>query len=139
MADVTFVTTEQALAQALIVKTALALSKLRFFDGSLTVDVNTPVADMIAAETALIGYPAGGYTITAMLGPGKLDAGGAQITTPLTEVAYASGAAAVIGGGWIETAAGKPIVTFIFDPKRTLAGIGDMFEFARQLVYGRNL
>lgn len=138
MADTTFVTTEQALAQAAIMKDALALAKLRFFDGTLTVDVNTPVADMIAAETTLTGYPSGGYTLTAFSGPDIADLGGAIITSPLTRVAYASGSAAVLGGGWIETADGDPIVTFIFDPKRTLATVGDAIQFVRQLLYGRN-
>jgi len=138
MADRTFVTNEQALNQATTLKAALAASKLRFFDSTLSPDVNTLVADMIAAETTLTGYPAGGYTIPAMLGPGKADGGGAVITTPITDVAYASGPSVALGGGWIELAAGDSYVTFIFDPPRTLAGIGDVIMFARQMLQGRN-
>lgn len=138
MADTTFVTTEQALNQADVVKDALALSKLRFYDSTLVVDINTTKAMMVAAETTLTGYPAGGYTLTAFTGPGKADLGGAYVTSPIKSVAYASGDAVSIGGGWIELAGGESWVTFKFDPPRTLAEIGDMFEFVRQLIYGRN-
>lgn len=138
MPDSTFVTTEQAFNQADVLKDALALSKLRFFDETLTVDVNTTKAMMVAAETTLTGYPAGGYTLTAFLGPSLSALGGAIITTPITEVAWASGDAVTLGGAWIELAGGESWITFKFDPKRTFSTIYDVMEFVRQILQGRN-
>lgn len=138
MADRTMYTNESALNEAAAVKTDLALSLLRLFDETLIPDVLTTQADMVAVETALVGYPVGGYPLTAWLGPLLAPGGGAVITTPVVHVAYASGAGVSIGGGWIETATGEIRCVFVFDPPRPLAFVGDGFEFIRQLFYGRN-
>lgn len=138
MADRTIYTNEAALAEAAVVQADLALSKLRFFDSTLVPDVTTTKAEMVAVETALVGYPAGGYTLTAWTAPQLVSGGGAVITSEMEAVNYASGAAAAIGGGWVEDAAGDVRAVFIFDPPRTLAAVGDGFQFVRQLLYGRN-
>jgi hypothetical protein len=138
VADRTIYTNEAALAEAADVKDALALSLLRLFNNTLVPTSTTTKADLVAAETALVGYPAGGYPITAFTGPLLASGGGALITSPLIAVAYASGASASIGGGWIEDAGGAVRAVFIFDPARTLSVVGDGFEFIRQLLYGRN-
>jgi len=138
MPDRTIYTNEAALAEATAVQDDLALSKMRLFDATLVPDVTTTKTDMEAAETTLVGYPVGGYALTtwgaALLAPG----GGAVTTSPLQIVAYASGAVASIGGGWVETATGEVRFIFLFDPPRTLAAVGDGFEWVRQLLYGRN-
>jgi len=136
--DRTIYSNEAALAEAAIIQADLALSKMRLFDATLIPDVTTTKADMIAVETALVGYPAGGYTLTAWGAPLLATGGGAVITSELEHVAYASGAAAAIGGGWVEDAAGDVRMIFIFDPPRTLAAVGDGFDWVRQLLYGRN-
>lgn len=138
MADRTIYTNDAARAEATVVQGNLALSKLRFFSNALVPDVTTVKADLVAAETALVGYPAGGYTLTAWSAAQLVSGGGAVITSPMVAVNYASGAAAALGGGWVEDAAGDVRAVFIFDPVRTLAAVGDGFQFVRQLLYGRN-
>jgi len=140
MPDRMIATNEAALAEAADAQTALALSKLRLFDSTLIPDVTTTKADMIAVETALVGYPVGGYTLTAFTDPQLAPGGGAVITCPATAVNYASGAAAAIGGAWIETAApgGDVWRVFIFDPPITLGAVGEGFIFIRQLLFGKN-
>jgi hypothetical protein len=144
--DSTIYTNEQALNEAEVVALSIAdpgagpptTGKLRFFDSTLIPDSQTTQAQMILAEIALGGYPAGGYTITAMLGPDEALGGGAVITTPAIHVAYTVAPGAVLGGGWIEDSAGETRGTFIFDPARSLQAIGQGFIFIRQLLYGRN-
>ncbi len=135
MADRTITTNEDALTAAIDAQALLAMSKLRLWDGVVPVDVTTPVATLIAAETALIGYPVGGYTITAMTGPSAIPGVGVGIQTPAIPVLYASGAAVSIGGAWIETAAGDPYKTYIFDPPIPLAAVPDGFTFIREIVF----
>lgn len=138
MADRDLYTNEAALAEAEVIRADLALSKMRLFDSTLVPTVTTTKVEMTAVETALVGYPAGGYTLTAWGAAMLVSGGGAAITSPLVAVAYASGATAALGGGWIEDAAGDVREVFIFDPPRTLAAVGDGFQWVRQLVYGRN-
>src|ERR1043165_4893498 len=116
MPDRTIYTNECALEEAAVVQANLALSKLRLFDGTLVPTVITTKAELEAAETNLTGYPSGGYTLTAWADPNLVSGGGAVITSPVGAVNYASGDAAVIGGGWIEDADGNVRAVFIFDP-----------------------
>jgi len=136
--DSNLYTNEAAIAEAAIIQADLALSKMRLFDSTLIPDVTTVKADMVAAETGLIGYPAGGYALTAWSDPQLVSGGGAAITSPMVPVDYASGAAAPLGGGWVEDAAGDVRLVFVFDPPRVLSAVGDGFQWVRQLVYGRN-
>jgi len=139
MADRGIYTNEAALAQAEEARAGLALSLLRVFDATIVPDATTTAADMIAVETGLIGYPPGGYPMTAFAAPQLIAAGVAVITSPLVAIVYASGASAALGGAWIEDAAGDVRGVFIFDPPRTLAAIGDGLQFLRQLAYGGSL
>lgn len=149
MADRPLFTTAAALAGSEVVAVSLAdsaavpavVSKLRLFDDSFVPDVGTVRADLVAAETALTGYPVGGYSITDFGVPKKAPLGGAVSTSNLIEIAYASGAAAVIGGYWIED--NTPVtpqvrLVQIYDPPRTLASLGDGWEVVVQLGYGAN-
>ena len=136
MADRTLTRQAEALTAAEAARSQLALSKLRLFDGSIVPDINTPTADLIAAETTLVGYPAGGYTLTAWGAPQGLEGGGVGIVSPSVAINYASGAAVVIGGAFVETAGGAAYKTYIFDPPIPLASIPDGFTFIRQLNFG---
>ena len=147
MPDRTLATNETAMADALLVSLAIAdpgatptptVGKLRLFDAPYSPDVYTTAADLVAAETALGGYPAGGYDIEAMLGPQLSPGGGAAITTPAINIAYTVAPGAVLGGGWIEKADGSMGQVFVFDPPRSLQALGDGFPFIRQLLYDRN-
>lgn len=116
------------------------VAKLRLFDETLIPDTGTTRAELIAAETALVGYPVGGYDVEEFGDPLFAPLGGAVITGPLITVAYASGATVQIGGWWLEDDAATPNVRtlFIYDPPRTLAVVGDGFPIAPQLAYGGN-
>lgn len=147
MPDTTLYTNECALNEASVVSLSIAnpdadpdplIGKVRFFDQTLIPTVLTTKAEMIAVEIALGGYPAGGYSVTALLGPSLTSGGGAVITTPGINVAYTIAPGAVLGGGWLEDSAGKVRAVFTFDPPRPLQALGDGFVFIRQLLYGRN-
>lgn len=147
MADRTIATNQTAMADASLVSLAIAdpdatptptVGKLRLFDAPLNPDVTTTQAELEAAETALGGYPAGGYDIEAMQGPTLAPGGGAVINTPAIPIQYTVAPGAVLGGGWIEKADGSMGQVFIFDPPRPIQAIGDGFTFIRQLMYDRN-
>ncbi len=138
MADRTIYTNEAALAEAQVVRANLALSKLRLIDATLVPSVSTTLVDLEAVETLLVGYPVGGYTLTAWGPPLLASGGGAVITSELEPISYASGESAAIGGGWVEDVNGDVRFVFIFDPPRTLAQVGDGFAWVRQLLFGRN-
>lgn len=147
MPDSTLYTNECAMNEASVVKLSIAdpdadpdptVGKVRFFDNTLIPDVQTTKVDMVAAETTLGGYPAGGYSVASMLGPSVVSGGGAAITTPAISVAYTVAPGATLGGGWLEDSTGKVRAVFIFDPARSLQSVIDGFIFIRQLLFGRN-
>lgn len=149
MADRPLFTMESALAGASVISESLAdptampakVAKLRLFDDSFVPDAGTTRAELVAAETTLTGYPAGGYSITEFADPVFAPLGGAIITSNLINIAYASGAAVNIGGYWIEDdSAPTPKVreVFIYDPVRSLTKVGDGWPIVVQMGYGAN-
>lgn len=150
MADRVVYTVEAAIAGANVLALSIAdpdatptptTGRLRLFDDSITIDENTTRAALIAAETTLTGYPAGGYTITGFGEPLIAPLGGVIITANLVTVAYASGDPVVIGGYWIDDhTSGTPLCreVVVYDPPRPLASVGQGWPIAAQLGYGRN-
>lgn len=149
MADRPLFTNQAALAGAAAVGKTVAdagaspptVGKVRLFDNTLVPDTSTTRADLIAAETTLTGYPSGGYSVTGFAGAVFAPGGGALVTSNLISVAYASGAAVVIGGWWVEDAASPtPNVreVFIYDPPRSLGELGNGWPIVVQLGYGAN-
>lgn len=112
------------------------VGKVRLFDGTLNPDPGLVKADFVAAETALVGYPVGGYSITDYIGPLFAPAGGGYIYADAINVLYASGAAQVIGGYWVEDGAGKVVDAYFFTPKLTLAAVGDGFPILWSFAFG---
>ena len=132
------VANEIAKAIADSVASPAVVGKLRLFDSSLVPDQDTTEADFVAAETALVGYPVGGYDLTAFAAPLLVPGGGAAALSNLITVVYASGAAVSIGGYWIESAGNDVLApAHVFDPPRNLAVVGDGFPIVVQLNYGR--
>lgn len=142
MSDTTFITEAGARKKAANIKTALALSKVRFFKASLVPNESTTVAQLEAAECDYDGYTPGGITLTAWTGPLDDPAGGAVITSPLVSLAYGPAAdppvTNSVGGYWIEDADGDDRIVGIYDPPRAMAAIGDGWVFVQQDVEGRN-
>ena len=121
--------------------TPAVVGKVRLFDQTLIPDQGTTRAELVAAETTLTGYPAGGYSLTDFTDPLFAPLGGAVVTSNLINVAYASGAAVQIGGYWVEdSSTPTPQVreVFVYDPPRTLAQVGDGWPLVVQLGYGAN-
>jgi hypothetical protein len=150
MADRPLFTNAAALAGANVIGKSIAdadadpdpiVGKLRLFDGTLVPDQGTTRAELVAVETDLIGYPAGGYSLTDFGDATFTPLGGALVTSNLVNVAYASGDAVTIGGYWVEDATTPtPLVreVFIYDPPRSLAQVGDGWPIVVQLGYGAN-
>jgi len=129
-------TNEAGLAGANVLQTSLALSFLRLFDETLNPTSTTTQAMLEAAETTLVGYPAGGYPITAFNEPIANESGGYAILAPLVQPVYASGSPVTIGGYWIEDAGGKVRQVVKYTPKKELAAVGDGFPIVAQIGYG---
>lgn len=146
MADTPLFTNEAALNGANALGKTIANSAavpalvgmIRLFNGTIVPDTGTTKAELVAAETTLIGYPVGGYELTDFAGAVFAPLGGAIITANLVNVAYASGAAVVIGGYWVEDDAGKVREVFTYDPQRTLGALGNGWPIVVQLGYGAN-
>lgn len=146
MADRVIYTNEAALAEANQIGRFLGdpagspptTSKLRLFTNALTPTVGTTRAELLANEASFTGYPSGGYTlddwVPALFAPG----GGAVIISNKIDVFYTSGAAATIGGYWIEDSDNNVRLVYIYDPPRTLGTVGDGWPIVAQLGYGRN-
>lgn len=142
MPDSKFYTREAAVKKATDIQTALAASKLRFFDFPFVPTASTTKAELEAAETAYDGYTPGGIALATFSAPLNDPNGGAVITSPLKHIAYGPAAdppvSGNLGGYWIEDADGDPREVAIYDPPRMLAAVGDGFEWVEQVVEGRN-
>lgn len=142
MPDTQLYTRESAVTKAGVVKTTLALAKLRLFKEGLVVSQFTTKEDLEDAECDFDGYTGGGYTLTAWSGPLYATGGGAVITSPLTNVAFGPASdppvTNSVGGWWIETAAGDVWTAGNYDPPRLMQTVGDGFDFIDQLVEARN-
>lgn len=144
MAATETLTTEAAFTVLKAITDTIALStavppkvgKIRLFNETLSPDPGLVKADFVAAETALVGYPAGGYSITDFIGPLFGPTGGAYSYVNAINVLYASGAAQVIGGYWVEDAAGDVVDAYFFTPAINLAAVGDGFPIIYSIAYG---
>jgi len=142
MPDSQLYTREAALAKATEIKTALAVSKLRFTKEGTVLTQFTTKAAMILVEADYDGYVAGGIALAAWTGPATDAQGGATLTSPLVNAAYGpAGAPAVtnsIGGWWVEDASGDVRVVGNFNPARPMLEVGDFITMAVQIVEARN-
>jgi hypothetical protein len=122
--------------------TPVVAGKVRLFDETLLLTEDTVHADLTAAETKLVGYPAGGYPLPNFSTPANAPLGGAVITSDLINVAWASGLAVKIGGYWVEDeATPTPAVRYavVYDPIRSLGQVGDGWPIVVQMGYGANV
>lgn len=142
MPDSQFYTTQAAAAKAAVVKTTLAVSKLRLFKTGITVDQFSTKEELVAAECDFDGYTGGGYALTAWTGPAPNPGGGAVITSPLVYINNNTPsdppAGNQCGGFWIETAGGLVWLVGIFDPSRPLQVVGDGFPWVQQIIEAKN-
>lgn len=147
MPDSSIYTLEAAVKEAQVVALSIAdsgatptptVGKIRLFDAPFLPDWNTVKADLVAVETALGGYPAGGYDVDDMIGPTQVAGGGVVLTTPTIFVAYTAPPGAIINGGWLEDPDGDVRQVYLFDPNKPIQSAYDAFLLIRQMGYGRN-
>jgi len=134
-------TQESSLAVGTVIKTALALSKLRLFKNSFAPNALSVKADFVAAECDYDGYVAGGIAVTAFLGPAFNPTGGAMITSPVTNFTYVAGVPLVgnmVGGWWLETAAGLLWAYTVFPQPISMAVDGNQLPLVIQFLEGTN-
>ena len=114
------------------------VGKVRLFNATLVPTVLTTKDELIAAEAAFTGYPAGGYTLgefnPAILATG----GGAVVYAPTIPVQYTAGDPSSIGGYWVEGESGLVRLVYSYAPARQLAVAGDGWPIVVSLGYGRN-
>lgn len=125
------------LKQAGELKTVLALSKVRLFLSTLVPSVSTTITELEAAEADYDGYTPGGETITAFLGALLDPAGGASITAPTVQFDWVHDTDDVtnlIGGFWLEDAAGAVRVIGTFAAPIPMEGPGQGFPLNLKLV-----
>lgn len=136
-------TRQAATSKAGVIKTSLALSKLRFCQGDISISQNTTKAELVAAEADFSGYTAGGYTLTAWVGPVNNPAGGAIITSPAVNPAVTDPDPDPIVGNtlsawWVESAAGDVKLVGVLNPAVPMNQVGDGFLFVTQIVEAYN-
>jgi hypothetical protein len=128
------------LAIAALVDTALASSKLRLFQSSITPSVLTTRTQLVAAEADFSGYAE--KTITSPLDPILNPLGGASIQIPTQQFEYDSGLGSVandVGGWWIETAAGTLIAVGTFASPIPMSADGQGIPIDILLRFGSGL
>lgn len=104
-------------AHAELVQAEFVNSKLRLFKTGFAPLANTPRSAYLAQEADYSGYPAGGVTLAAWNDPILTAGSGYQIGSPLSQFMFDSGegdVGNVIGGGWLEDAAGNIWIAFGF-------------------------
>lgn len=143
MPAIVIYTQQAANTKATAIKTALALSKLRLIQSTLTPNKNTLKVDMVAAEATFNGYPAGGYTLTAWSGPVNNPGSGAIITPPAVNPTWSNPdpdpvVSNSIGGWWVEDATGNVRLVGTFDQPIPMGQEGDGFTWITQIVEGFN-
>jgi hypothetical protein len=105
-----FETLEANIQDATERQTAFAASKVRLFKSTLIPTPSTTKAEFVAAEADYTDYPAGGEAIATWLAPILNPAGGASISAPTVQFDVTTANPPdtnLIGGAWLEDAAGK--------------------------------
>lgn len=139
MADLTIYTNEGAHANASRQQTFEALSKVRLFQsGMVELSPATVKADLEAAEATFSGYPAGGIAITAFLSPILAPEGGYAIQSPTVQFATDDPTTTpnLIGGFWLESAAGAVILATQFNTPVPMQVPGQGLPVSVRQVFG---
>jgi hypothetical protein len=136
-------TRQAAEAKAIVIRTSLAASKLRLFKSTLSLNVNTTHAQLLAAEADFSGYTAGGYAIANFSLPVNNPGSGSILTSPAIDIRYIAPeedppVGNSIAGWWVETSAGTVRIMGVFDQPITLSADGDGFTWIYQLVEAAN-
>ena len=120
---------------AALVQAELALSKFRLYQDSLTPTVATTAAELVAAEATYTGYAA--EVLTTWGDPYTSPAGGAATNSPLVQFQTAAPftVANLIGGAWLENAAGDVVAIIPFPDMVPMGVDGDAIPLAEILTF----
>lgn len=132
-----FQTLEACLTYAAERQTALAASKVRLFKSTFVPSTSTTKAELVAAEAAFTGYPAGGAAIAAWLDPVLDPAGGASITAPTVQFDMGPApivATDIVGGFWLEDAAGLVRLVGTFAAPIPMEVLGQGFPLNLKII-----
>ena len=136
-----FYTDEMASNKALILQTALAMSKVRLYKSTFVVTRTTLKASLVANEVAYDGYTAGGILITAFVGPATNPAGGVSLFSGVAYFNYNTPSSPPVtdtaGGWWIELAAGGVYCSGTLDSPQSFDLPGDALPLNIEFNEGR--
>lgn len=126
----------RALALAIAARAAYAMSVIKQFKAGLVPTPATLVAELDAAECDYDDYAP--ITITAWLAAALAPSGGWQITAPTSQALCAADQAVpnMVGGWWIELAAGDVFVIRQFDAPVPMAIAGNFIQITPTEVFG---
>lgn len=130
-----FFTNESCQTRAAADQTLLALSVVHLFKSGFTPLPGTTKAELTAQEADYSTYAA--KTITAWLAPIKSQSGGYQISAPTVQFGLAADPAVsnMIGGYWIETAAGDVYIVGQFDSPLPMVTAGDGIDLSPTVIF----
>lgn len=134
-----------ALASATALATRLVDSLVRLFKSTYVPSRESTRAELVAAECDFSGYPATGIEVAAWTAPVNDPDGGSAIFSGLlsyvfvNEVDPLDNVNNMVGGYWIETAAGALVRVATFDEPVEMAVVGDAIPLLVKLVEGEAL
>lgn len=121
-----------------LLQTALAGSEIHLFQAGMGVVIGPALdkATLVAAECDYTGYAS--QTVAAFLDPLLSKLGGASIDSGVAQFAITTPFTVpnVVGGGWLEDAAGDLVAVWDYNPNVTLAGAGDGLGADLLLLFG---
>lgn len=129
-------TNEGAMALASREKTVLVNSKVKLFKSGLVLSTTTTVAQLAAVECDFDGYAA--ITIAAWLAPLLDPDGGASIESGVQQFAWVhvtDDIGNLVGGWWIELAAGTMVACGAFDSPISLGALGQGIPLSVKLLF----
>ena len=126
----------RALVLANAAQTAYALAVIKQFKAGFVPNPATVVADLDAVECDYDDYAP--LTITAWFDPALAPSGGWQITAPTSQALCAADQVVsnMVGGWWMELAAGDVFVIRQFDAPVPMAVAGNFIQITPTEVFG---
>lgn len=117
-------------------QTARALSVIKLFKAGFVPDPDTVVADLDAEECDFDDYAP--ITVTVWFDPAASPQGGWQITAPTSQFLCAALQAVpnMVGGWWLELAAGTVFMIRQFDNPVPMAEAGNFIQITPTEVFG---
>ena len=126
----------ECLANAIAMVTRYAGCKCRLFSGDFTPNFKTNILELVAHEANYDGYTPGGVAVDGVSSPVLCNSPGflVTLTFPAFRVADNPSATDVVGGFWIESAAGDLRIIGVFPDLIPMQTSGQGFPIITTLV-----